>query len=165
MECREIIELLSAHRDGETTPEEAARAEAHLAECGACRVRMADYEAIDNLLVDLPDVKAEPAFAEELSRRKSRPGIVIRLLRPKALKMLGAAAAVLVITISAVVGAGLLGGGTGVAPRPPKGHVEVNLDLLVDKEFLGIGHYDMRMSAGMSSMGISDVYANTEEGV
>ena len=45
-ECEAALELISAHLDGELTPEETARLEAHLAQCPQCRALLADLTAL-----------------------------------------------------------------------------------------------------------------------
>ncbi len=38
MSCQELVELVTAYLEGALSPEEHARFEAHLTECGTCRV-------------------------------------------------------------------------------------------------------------------------------
>lgn len=45
-ECEAALELISAQLDGELTAEEAARLEAHLAQCPQCRALLADLTAL-----------------------------------------------------------------------------------------------------------------------
>ena len=47
MNCEEAMELLSGSIDGENTPEEERRLQAHLAECPACRALLEAYRAVD----------------------------------------------------------------------------------------------------------------------
>ena len=71
------------------------------------------------------------------------------LLRPKALSC--AAAAVLLLTVGVVVGTELLLPNGEIAPTELP-----NLDLMVDEEFLGIGHYgvsvDVERGLDLSSL-------------
>lgn len=56
--CDEYVELISAGLDGALTPEEAARLDAHLQVCPACRTLKTELETVRAALLDLPT--AEP---------------------------------------------------------------------------------------------------------
>ncbi|HRS96336.1 MAG TPA: zf-HC2 domain-containing protein [Candidatus Latescibacteria bacterium] len=58
--CLNMRDLLSAYLDGETTPEETARVDAHLNTCEACRVVLARYRTIERAIAgEVPG--ADPA--------------------------------------------------------------------------------------------------------
>ena len=50
MNCNDYLPLLSGHLDGENTPEEEQRLQAHLAQCADCRARLQAFERGDRLL-------------------------------------------------------------------------------------------------------------------
>lgn len=59
MNCNDYLPLLSGHLDGENTPEEEQRLQAHLAQCADCRARLQAFERGDRLL--RADTAAPPA--------------------------------------------------------------------------------------------------------
>ena len=63
MNCEEAMELLSGSIDGENTPEEERRLQAHLAECPACRALLEAYRAVDAAMV-LPDVEPPASLCD-----------------------------------------------------------------------------------------------------
>jgi predicted anti-sigma-YlaC factor YlaD len=50
MSCQELVELVTAYFEGALSPEEQARFEAHLAECGTCRVYLEQMRETIRLL-------------------------------------------------------------------------------------------------------------------
>ena len=50
MNCNDYLPLLSGHLDGENSPEEEQRLQAHLAQCADCRARLQAFERGDRLL-------------------------------------------------------------------------------------------------------------------
>lgn len=50
MNCNDYLPLLSGHLDGENSPEEEQRLQAHLAQCANCRARLQAFERGDRLL-------------------------------------------------------------------------------------------------------------------
>lgn len=50
MNCNDYLSLLSGHLDGENSPEEEQRLQAHLAQCANCRARLQAFERGDRLL-------------------------------------------------------------------------------------------------------------------
>ncbi|HEV3478306.1 MAG TPA: zf-HC2 domain-containing protein [Gaiellaceae bacterium] len=50
MSCQELVELVTAYLEGALSPEEQARFEAHLAECGTCRVYLEQMRETIRLL-------------------------------------------------------------------------------------------------------------------
>ena len=68
-ECDEIRELMQAYAEDELGPRERSRVEAHLADCAACRRRVAGYRALFAAL-DEPALPAPPAdFAARVAAR------------------------------------------------------------------------------------------------
>ncbi|MEA4954907.1 MAG: anti-sigma factor [Pseudoflavonifractor sp.] len=63
--CDEYELLLSARLDGALSSEEAARLEAHLANCSQCRALEAELTALEALWPDLPPVQPPPADLNE----------------------------------------------------------------------------------------------------
>ena len=87
--CLNMRNLLSAYVDGETTPEETARADAHLRTCEACRVVLARYRTIERAISgEVPGSDHAPqdsaAFAKAVMSRireaGNRPTIKARIL-------------------------------------------------------------------------------------
>ncbi|HUW58531.1 MAG TPA: anti-sigma factor [Planctomycetota bacterium] len=67
--CEDIRELLSAGLDGELSAAEAARLEAHLASCEACRRERDALERVWNGLGVLGDVKTPEGMTERVLAR------------------------------------------------------------------------------------------------
>lgn len=61
--CDEYVELISAAIDGALSQEEAARLEAHLAQCPECRALYEDFAAIHSALGEVPPVALPPVPA------------------------------------------------------------------------------------------------------
>jgi len=87
-------DLLSAHLDGEATPEERRRAEEHLAECASCRSELAAVALARDAVRALPVV--EPSVVVRPARRLFRPAL--------AWAMSGAAAAALALGLALAPG-------------------------------------------------------------
>lgn len=64
--CEEFIPLISARLDGELTPEEEARLEAHLAQCPGCRALAADLAVLEATLSPLAQ-EVPPGLAQSLA--------------------------------------------------------------------------------------------------
>ena len=63
-DCRELGALISAYADGELEGAELERAEAHLAACDACRVRVEAYREMDAAAADRTGQGAEVVTVE-----------------------------------------------------------------------------------------------------
>lgn len=96
MTCEEALPLLSAHLDGENSPEEEAALQAHLARCAACREILEAYEAIDRGVARPEADPPEALHANVMAQ-------VRRRARPRRRRWLGiaAVAAVLALVIAA----------------------------------------------------------------
>ncbi len=68
MDCREIQPLLSQMSDGAVTPDTAARIEAHLAECEACRSLLRELKQTKALVANLPQESVSSQFMDTLRR-------------------------------------------------------------------------------------------------
>jgi predicted anti-sigma-YlaC factor YlaD len=90
-----VGELLSALLDDELTPEEAARAEEHLAACAQCRDERDQLAQARQAVRDLPGLDLPPPLWVQLMRSRRRPA------RPVAW-VGAAAAAVALIGLAAV---------------------------------------------------------------
>ena len=66
-------ELLSAHLDGELTADETSAAEAHLAECDACRAELAATRDVRATLRAAPAVDPPFGFYARVVRKRARP--------------------------------------------------------------------------------------------
>jgi anti-sigma factor RsiW len=89
-------DLLSAHLDGELTPDEAATVEAHLAACDECRSDLAGLRAARSALRASPRLTAPPDFARELvlaRHRASRWGVAVALVAASVVVVCGLALA------------------------------------------------------------------------
>ena len=75
---RAIIDQLGAFLDEELAPEEAARVEAHLADCARCRADLALQRRLRDRLAALPATRAPAALRSRVEavpeRRPARPG-------------------------------------------------------------------------------------------
>jgi len=60
MSCDLFPELLSAYLDGALLPPEREQLEAHLAQCPACRARLASLRAVKHVLARLPSRESPP---------------------------------------------------------------------------------------------------------
>ncbi len=76
MDCNEALALLSGRLDGENTPEEEARLDAHLKTCPACRAAWEDYRSIGaltaSLAVEPPEALARGVMEAVRHPRKKR---------------------------------------------------------------------------------------------
>jgi len=75
--CKSIRPLLSAYMDGELSPDDAARLQAHLAACADCRALLASYERMREQLHQLPTTPVPPTLHHEIraaiEREQRRP--------------------------------------------------------------------------------------------
>lgn len=94
-------DLLSAHLDGELTPEEVRRVEEHLAGCAPCRAELEALAAARSAVRGLPILEVPPGVL-------GLPDEVVVPLRRRTLAWIGAAAAAVV--------AGLVGLATLLTP-------------------------------------------------
>ena len=102
--------LLSDYLDGELTPRDHARTDAHLASCGACREVLAELALIRDTAAELP-------LVDRMPDRELWTGIAARIApapRRISLSWMQAAAAGLVLAL-------LSGAGVWVALRPGSG--------------------------------------------
>jgi anti-sigma factor RsiW len=60
VKCEDVEKGLIAYADEVAAPAERRAVEAHLAGCDACRMRVAEFRAVSNLLGELPAI--EPSF-------------------------------------------------------------------------------------------------------
>ena len=111
--CEQIRGALSESLDGELAEIDHARLEAHLAHCAACRAYSADLAGTARLLREAPLEQLDFPIA-----LPSRRLAVARRLQ------VGAAAAALLVTVglSAVVGSVGSGGGSGLSVRSASAH-------------------------------------------
>jgi len=122
-----IVELLSAYYDGELSDERRAEVEVHLQSCATCRERLAELQALSNLLSAYSvEVGAAEDFWQKLSprlpvRQQIRPSAPLRaprlsnrpwvFLPPLGLlfsKMLAQAVMIIAVTFWGVYALGLL---------------------------------------------------------
>lgn len=96
MTCEEALPLLSAHLDGENTPEDEAALQAHLAQCAACREILEAYEAIDRGVAQPEADPPEALHAGVMAQIRKRPQT-----RRRRWLGIAAAAAVLALVIAA----------------------------------------------------------------
>jgi hypothetical protein len=104
------IELLSAHLDGETSPEERARVEAHLAGCERCRSALDDLRAIAEASARIVTPDLPEGLRERVMASVGRPGTARRA-------WIGAAASIAAMGLVAT--AWYLQGPEGPVPNPP----------------------------------------------
>jgi len=104
MHCEDLLPLVEKLADGEATVAERAKAEAHLAECDACRQHLGFLNALPEAARRLPHTEPPGAYWEALPRkvmtriereRAGKPfgGWIAGLLQLSRLRWLGAAAA------------------------------------------------------------------------
>lgn len=83
MDCSFSEELLSARRDGELTPDEAAALEKHLLNCPACRKTAQVIDEIGNLVASLERAtlpeKTEKAILSETRQERSASSDIVGL--------------------------------------------------------------------------------------
>jgi anti-sigma factor RsiW len=60
MKCEDVEKSLIAYADDVAAPAERRDVESHLADCAACRARVAEFRAVSSLLGELPAI--EPSF-------------------------------------------------------------------------------------------------------
>ena len=93
MGCEEYTVLISARLDGELTPEEAARLDAHLAVCPQCRILVRELEEMKAALAQEEPVQAP----EQLSRGVLERIRLQRAVRRRVVRRIGGLAAALVL--------------------------------------------------------------------
>jgi hypothetical protein len=113
-----VLDQLGGHLEGDLTPEDFARVDAHLAECGACATELRELRETVALLRGLPDPVPPPRLAAEVMRcvelEGDSRGRVIELFRkiaqPRVIAALAAGIAALALFSTLDVGeSGLLG--------------------------------------------------------
>lgn len=62
MSCKRMEERILAYVDGRLKESERREAEAHLAACAACRLRVNEFRAVTGLLDELPQIEPSAAF-------------------------------------------------------------------------------------------------------
>ncbi|MDH3193727.1 MAG: anti-sigma factor [Acidimicrobiia bacterium] len=95
-----VGELASAYLDGETTPKEASRLVAHLADCDACQREMADLHAARSVVRSLPVLELPESIRVDLGLS---PDVVPFRSRPAA--WVGTAAAAVMIFVAVATAA------------------------------------------------------------
>ena len=125
-DCERMRSVISASLDGEVSEVEQATADAHLAECGACRAYAASLAETSRLL------RTEPL--EELSFPIVLPSHRLRLARTM---QLGAAAAAVAATVFLSVTVGTSPNGGGLSSLSPAANVPA--------AYLQSPEYELRM--------------------
>lgn len=69
MNCKRYESLLIAYMDGRATEAESIEVDRHLLACGECRVRVAEYGRLWNVLEEAPTLRISPAFDARLRAR------------------------------------------------------------------------------------------------
>ena len=90
-DCRQVRDLLEDYRRRALGPEETARVEAHLADCPACRARVAQDDALAALIRTLPVTPAPSALRHRVQEADRRLGLAGWLGRPAAAALVAAA--------------------------------------------------------------------------
>lgn len=83
MGCEEYTPLISARLDGELTPEEAARLDAHLAECPQCRILVRELKELKEILaqsepVEVPEVLSKGVMERIRAQRMAQRWSMVR---------------------------------------------------------------------------------------
>jgi hypothetical protein len=113
-----VLDRLSDHLEGDLTPEEFARVDAHLAECDACARELGELRETVALLRGLPDPVPSPRLSADVMQRIADEGApsgrVIELFRevaqPRVVAALAAGIAALALFSTLEIGwGGLLG--------------------------------------------------------
>jgi hypothetical protein len=123
-----VVERLGDHLEGDLSPEDFARVDAHLAECSACAAELRELRETVALLRGLPDPVLPPRLAADVMQRIELEGIsrgrVIELFRevtqPRVVAALAAGIAALAFISTLVVGEGVL---LGTSPDPDRRQV------------------------------------------
>lgn len=133
-EHRTFQEWLYLEPDGGLTRAEQAELERHLGNCGGCRTTRREVAAMGAWL-DTARVEVDPSLAERVMENLPPAGWEAR--NPRAWR--GAAAALAVVALAAVLVA-ILGGQTGTGPAAPTiGAARAMLDLLLTTAVAGAG--------------------------
>jgi anti-sigma factor RsiW len=91
-DCGHTRDRLEDYRRRALSAEEAAEVETHLADCPACRVRVAQDDALATLIRALPATPAPPALRRRIEEAHRRPGPLAGWLgRPAAAAVVAAA--------------------------------------------------------------------------
>jgi len=72
-DCAQIEELISAHMDGATTPEEDARIERHLGDCADCRATALAFARVDHEVSDYLRATPVPAIGTPWREERRAP--------------------------------------------------------------------------------------------
>lgn len=106
--CDEFAELISARLDGELSPFEEKRLEAHLARCAPCRELADELDGLHHAMAGLPRLDVPAGLTEQITAAVASHNVtpITAKKKSRTWKSLAALAAVLVL---AVVGAGMQG--------------------------------------------------------
>jgi Putative zinc-finger len=107
--------LLAEYADGTLTPDAAAEVEAHLAGCATCREELALAREARAALGILPDVPAPEGLTFAARRRAARPGA------PRLTRLVGAAAAAVLVASGVLVVWALVSGQDGTITTAERG--------------------------------------------
>ncbi|MEZ5358698.1 MAG: zf-HC2 domain-containing protein [Candidatus Zixiibacteriota bacterium] len=66
MRCRKVRSFLSTYFRGETTPDESAKIERHLEECGSCRRELEVHRSLNAAFQEMPTMKTSDDFNARL---------------------------------------------------------------------------------------------------
>lgn len=66
MSCKETRHKLSAYMDNELDAAASARMALHIEQCPCCRDHLHDFQNVDTLLRELPEIDAQPGFVEQI---------------------------------------------------------------------------------------------------
>lgn len=72
MNCREVLDKISAYMDNELEPAASRTIASHLETCAACREEFDSLSAMDALVRDLPRYEVPASFARETVRKMQR---------------------------------------------------------------------------------------------
>jgi len=74
MRCHSVLKKLSAYQDGELKPQEHNEARRHLLRCRSCRNRYEELEQTWKSLGELEEIRPDPWFYAQLSRKIKETG-------------------------------------------------------------------------------------------
>jgi hypothetical protein len=103
MSCERIEELLSSYLDGELSPTEKARVEAHLETCASCGALLAALREADKALAGIPELELSPALMSSLyaiPEKKRKFSFTFDFLLKPSLQPVFAAAAIFMTLFS-----------------------------------------------------------------
>ena len=106
--CDEFVELISARLDGELSPFEEKRLDAHLAQCAPCRELADELADLHDAMVELPRLEVPAGLTEQITAAVASHNVtpITAKKKSRTWKSLASLAAVLAL---AVVGAGMYG--------------------------------------------------------